>query len=324
MPSLRDHFQILGLTEEASLEDALASYKDLIRVWHPDRFGHDGRLRRKAEEHTSRLNVAMAEVREFFKNPSAPRYRAEPTRQERRAPPPSARVTPSLGMSLAVHQRTNVSFTQFVWGALLLYLGWYLSIEHQGSTGRVALGIALSGYGFSTALVGVTLLCFKRPFIYLTNSSVSMLGSPSIPIGAIASSHIVVTPKGSLFTLQASPAYVRASPLPLRLWLHLRYLLRRTHYEVRASSLDTHPALIIRTMELLAAQDAVHPQAPHQPSNSWGYYAALLSVLVLAVPAIRILAYGTLPPSSILPYIVLFALLRTFSVITTVVLAPQR
>ena len=324
MIPLREHFQTLGLTEKASLEDALASYKDLVRVWHPDRFSHDPRLRKKAEEQTSRINVAMTEVRAFFKNPS-PR-RLEPAPQPPRTTTPLRRspVRPSLSTMLVVHQRRSISLARVLTGLLLLYFGWYMSVEHQGAAGQIAIGIVLCGYGFSTAFLGATLICFKRPFISVTNSTIRILGIPSIPLHEIAASHVVATSKGSIFTIEASPAYLKSAPLPLQLWLRTKLLIRRNHYEVKASALDTHPALILNTLELLTAQGAVHQPTTSPNSTAWAYYASIASIMALAVPIARILIAGPLPPSSILPYLMLFALLRISSVVKTIILAPVR
>jgi len=324
MDSLREHFRTLGLSEKANLEDALASYKDLIRVWHPDRFGHDPRLRKKAEEQTSRINVSMAAVRGYFKDPSAYR-RAAPSEsshgRSHAAPPP---IQPSLGMKLAVHQRRWISTVRALSGLLLLHLGWWLSITHPGSPGQIALGVVMCGYGFSIALLGITLLCFKRPIISVTHSSIRILGWPTMPIAEIAAAHLVVTTKGSVFTLQTSPYYLKRTPTPLNLWLHAHLLVRRNHYEVRASTIDTHPALIIDTLDRITARGATPPPPHLPPPSAWAYYASLFSIVTLAIPVTRILLEGPLPPASILPYLMLFALLQTSSVVKTVVLAPTR
>ena len=40
----------LDLTTDATEADVKRSYKDLARIWHPDRFQSDERLEKKAEE----------------------------------------------------------------------------------------------------------------------------------------------------------------------------------------------------------------------------------------------------------------------------------
>jgi DnaJ-class molecular chaperone len=55
---MRRCLRLLELEEGASMEEARRSYRELVRVWHPDRFVGDPRLRRRAEERSKELNVA--------------------------------------------------------------------------------------------------------------------------------------------------------------------------------------------------------------------------------------------------------------------------
>jgi tetratricopeptide (TPR) repeat protein len=52
------YYEILGLDRSALPEEIRQAYRDLVKVWHPDRFGHDPRLQRKAQEKTKELNEA--------------------------------------------------------------------------------------------------------------------------------------------------------------------------------------------------------------------------------------------------------------------------
>jgi curved DNA-binding protein CbpA len=53
---------VLGLTRGASPDDIKEAFRDLAQVWHPDRFGHDPRLRAKAEEKFKQINAAYQEL----------------------------------------------------------------------------------------------------------------------------------------------------------------------------------------------------------------------------------------------------------------------
>lgn len=52
--------QVLGLTADADLSDIESSYRMLVKVWHPDRFQSDEKLRRTAEEKLKAINAAHA------------------------------------------------------------------------------------------------------------------------------------------------------------------------------------------------------------------------------------------------------------------------
>ncbi|OUC13421.1 MAG: molecular chaperone DnaJ [Alkalinema sp. CACIAM 70d] len=62
------YYQLLELEVGSSLEEIKQSYKDLAKVWHPDRFNDDPRLQLKAEEKFKHINIAY----EFLKSHHPP------------------------------------------------------------------------------------------------------------------------------------------------------------------------------------------------------------------------------------------------------------
>lgn len=59
-------FQILELDRGATLDEAKQAYKDIVSVWHPDRFSNNPRLKRKAEEKLKEANLAYEMVKSFL------------------------------------------------------------------------------------------------------------------------------------------------------------------------------------------------------------------------------------------------------------------
>src|SRR5438477_5291542 len=49
---------VLALRPGASALEIKGAYRDLVKVWHPDRFGSDPRLREKAEDKLKQINEA--------------------------------------------------------------------------------------------------------------------------------------------------------------------------------------------------------------------------------------------------------------------------
>ena len=58
MDAIERALELLGLGPEATPEDVKQAYRDLVKVWHPDRFPNDSRLRSKAEEKLKDINEA--------------------------------------------------------------------------------------------------------------------------------------------------------------------------------------------------------------------------------------------------------------------------
>lgn len=78
--------QLLDLDQTASIEEVRQAYKDLVMVWHPDRFCHNPRLQRKAEDKLKQFNQAYDHLRQWYERPQPERFRA--ARSPRKPPPP--------------------------------------------------------------------------------------------------------------------------------------------------------------------------------------------------------------------------------------------
>lgn len=63
---IKHFFEILELNPDASMDEVKQTYKDLINIWHPDRFATNPRLRRKAETKLKEINQAYAMVNSFL------------------------------------------------------------------------------------------------------------------------------------------------------------------------------------------------------------------------------------------------------------------
>lgn len=66
-----DALRTLGLREGASWNEIRDTYRDLVKVWHPDRFSHDGKLRSKAEEKLKEVNAAFQRLDSSAERPTA-------------------------------------------------------------------------------------------------------------------------------------------------------------------------------------------------------------------------------------------------------------
>lgn len=60
MNRLDRYFALLELPPGVSPQEIRRAYRDLVRVWHPDRFPHEPRLQHRAQEKLKDLNEAYA------------------------------------------------------------------------------------------------------------------------------------------------------------------------------------------------------------------------------------------------------------------------
>lgn len=63
MSQLQEQYRLLDLPVDASPSHLKQAYKDLVFVWHPDRFSGNPRLQKKAEEKLKCINLAYQQIR---------------------------------------------------------------------------------------------------------------------------------------------------------------------------------------------------------------------------------------------------------------------
>ena len=66
MNKLNRYYDILGLKPDATAQEVRRAYRELVRVWHPDRFGDVPRLQLKAQEKLKEINEAYRVLKEAF------------------------------------------------------------------------------------------------------------------------------------------------------------------------------------------------------------------------------------------------------------------
>ncbi|MDL1981111.1 MAG: J domain-containing protein [Deltaproteobacteria bacterium] len=63
---IEQSFEILELDRGASTDEIKQSYKDIVTVWHPDRFSNNPRLKQKAEEKLKEVNAAYDTLKSYL------------------------------------------------------------------------------------------------------------------------------------------------------------------------------------------------------------------------------------------------------------------
>jgi DnaJ-domain-containing protein 1 len=69
-PDCAKYYTVLGLCGNATEAEVKQAYRDLVKVWHPDRFSeNDERLRRKAGERLREINEAYSHISKHWEPP---------------------------------------------------------------------------------------------------------------------------------------------------------------------------------------------------------------------------------------------------------------
>jgi uncharacterized RDD family membrane protein YckC len=70
--NVKKSFEILGLTPDASVGDLKLAYRDMVNVWHPDRFLSNPRLKEKAEQQLQEINQAYEIALDYLSSDAKP------------------------------------------------------------------------------------------------------------------------------------------------------------------------------------------------------------------------------------------------------------
>ncbi len=67
-PEVSEYYRDLDLQPGATLGAVRDAYRQLVKVWHPDRFGHDPKLQAAANSKLKRINSAYEAIVAFIEN----------------------------------------------------------------------------------------------------------------------------------------------------------------------------------------------------------------------------------------------------------------
>jgi len=112
-PSVIEALKILGLPPDANLKEIKQAYKDLVTVWHPDRFANNPRLHDKASEKLKELNIAYNEVISFYQNMIFTERTAHFQETPQPQPPPPEN-TPFYPSEKPKTSSTNIRYFSFM------------------------------------------------------------------------------------------------------------------------------------------------------------------------------------------------------------------
>jgi DnaJ domain len=147
---IRKCCDLLDLRPGYSQEDLKQAYKDLVQVWHPDRFAHNPRLKEKAEDKLKQINTAYEQLDQAL----ADRQRAQAARAARSG---QSSADPSQTAEQIAREAYQQTVTRQAPAATVIrmqlsMMAWILGI-FGGSIGLIALLAFLTQYWLLTVAI---------------------------------------------------------------------------------------------------------------------------------------------------------------------------
>jgi WD40 repeat protein len=113
MDKITEYYQIFGLEISASPEEVKQAYRNLVKIWHPDRFMGDVQQKLKAEAEIKKINQAYDAIKSYldsFDNPATQHKITEPHINTNKTNP---KVYYEQGIKYAENQKWNEAIAEF-------------------------------------------------------------------------------------------------------------------------------------------------------------------------------------------------------------------
>jgi outer membrane protein assembly factor BamE (lipoprotein component of BamABCDE complex) len=119
-------YEVLGLERDASIEEVKQAHRDLVRVWHPDRFAHDPQLQQKVQEKLKEINEAYERLQFLYRSHVARASRLGTQSRARRELEENgygeSRATPESPAEVSLPDQTTDGSAGMRWAAVVLVL----------------------------------------------------------------------------------------------------------------------------------------------------------------------------------------------------------
>jgi hypothetical protein len=334
MDNRAEHLQTLGLPLEATWDEVTQAYKDLMKVWHPDRFQNDDRLRLKAEGEAQRINHAMSELRKLGKTPP-PKQQATPSPTPQ--PRPSAKTqrtqqsthtrthtsttqsstshTQFAIAPLKLRQKPSTSLSRFIAASLVFYLAAIALTQDHHTPFQLSFGAVVAFASLDVAIRSFLILFITNPLVMVDREGVYFYRYGKLTWSELDRAWPILRARTLTLYVRVSPRYIQSRSLPIRLWLSLKSTLTSAHFRVPFNGLTGDAVQVLNAMRLQQLHDYVLVDDKKPKVSVWARLAHLACFLCATAVAARCLVIDEVTPLDYIPYMVIFAICRTVDVV---------
>jgi len=316
-----NHLQVLGLGHDASWDEVQQAYRDLMRVWHPDRFPNDARLQKRAQEQSQRINHAMSELRKFGKDYKPPppdktrpstntTHRAHdqsPPRYDFRATRPDHFTIPPL----FVLQRPLASLLRLAGSSAIVAVALHaLARSSEERLGAVCAASFLFFF-LDVAIKNFVLLVFPRPILTVDQRGLHAMQAGRLHWPDIQHAWPIQSARIRALNVTYSPHYIKRQNPFRRARLYLCSIAGSPHLVISFRGLNHDPVHVLSSMKLRQIHNELIFDQP-SPTRSIPLVAThLLSIACVCFVLLRCVSREELTPLDWIPYVIPFVAFRT-------------
>lgn len=337
-----EHLATLGLGPDASWEDVLQAYKDMMRVWHPDRFQADERLRKKAEKQAQRINNAMAELRKLGKDQfekiqrqpkhtphtnhdtsrhsSRQRQRHQQFQNRPNAHSSNAHQGPQSDFTrssfsfeiapLLVRAKASSSFTRILVGATLAYLAYDSFLRSAGRLHQEAFSVAILFIALDLASRSLLNLIVPGALIVVDKAGLVLPRTGRLNWIDFDSVWPLINPRFRSLSVSYSPHYINKHPPLVRTLLNIRRRFSSADLVVPFNGLTASPVDVVNAMKLFQLHEQMILQEAQPPKVFPFLVLQVIALAACVIPFVRCFYEGGLSQAEYLVYLCIFIACR--------------
>lgn len=333
MDKRAEHLRTLGLSADARWEEVTAAYKDLMKVWHPDRFQGDARLLAKAQAKSQEINHAMSELRKLGKNPPKPSPQSAKSRPASTPSFDNNRDSFQQGATHAQHHSSQFRFMlsplkirmsfrsglfRLIGGVAASFFSYMVlnrnTLPPLEQAGALAVGFLALDFSIKHLILSIV----PRALITVDTDGIKIFNRGRFNWIDIESVYPVMSPRIQTLNINCSQHYLQKCSTPSRVMYKVRRLLGRPHIQIPFSGLRGTPVHVLDAMHLFQSNNQIELHDYPLSTSSLHFVLGALSYGAVAIALTHCLLQNGLSFREYLSYFVVFAATRCILVIRNV------
>lgn len=342
MEKVTDCLRVLGLEEGASWDAINQSYRDFIRVWHPDRFQHDPRLKKKAEEQTRTLNLAIETLRKDYQPAPSSSKASTKTRTKRNKSPDAEhkKATPkgsthtfnaqsftdqNFALSpVDVYQRNLTSIFYLLGSGASIYLT-LLFIELWSTDAlRISFGFVLCLFTCNVFIRNLCILTLRRPLIRVDSSGIKTVDNGFLTWNELDKVWSYRdSSRSPTLAIKLSESFFAHQPIHRQARLRLSNFLYDAHYTFAFKSLNLNPSSFVQAVKahhLLGILSLPNNEISTPPPVPWGQ---LIAFVCVGTVLLRSFLGFEMSPFEVILYLSVYSATRFFDIARRLIMIPR-
>lgn len=338
MDTRSKHLQTLGLGTDATSEQIAEAYKDLMKVWHPDRFQNNERLLAKAQAMTQEINHAVSELRKMgkhahktskktpassptFSQQTGPRHHQQSFHQQTSTSQHQGYTEHQFKFTLSplvIRMRFQSGLVRALGGAIGIYLVWIVLLQRALPTMEQAAIISLGFLAVDAGITNFILTLIPPAIVRVDALGIQIFSHGRLNWIDIESVYPVVTARTQRLHITLSPHHIQKCAFAKRLLYYVRRLFARNHIQINFSALRGDPIHVLDAIHLFQSNNQIELQDFNPAKKPFCILCSFLASSTVLIALTHCIIRGGLIHIELAAYFAIYGVIKTLQTISEI------